>query len=155
MASIDVSTGMTLEYDIRGEGEPILFVMGLAGQLIDYPEDFVDLFVAEGYQAIRFDNRDIGLSTQTDWQPPSQRKTIAAMATRRPLKDVGYTVEDMAADGAALLEALGIESAHVVGVSMGGMITQAMAINHPSKVGASARSCPTPATARTAASPSR
>lgn len=134
MTSIDVSTGMTLEYDIRGEGEPILFVMGLAGQLIDYPEEFVDLFVAEGYQAIRFDNRDIGLSTQTQWEPPSQRKTLAAMATRRPLKDVGYTVEDMAADAAALLEALSIESAHVVGVSMGGMITQAMAINHPSKV---------------------
>ncbi len=134
MASIDVSTGMTLEYDIRGEGEPILFVMGLGGQLIDYREEFVDLFVAEGYQAIRFDNRDIGLSTHTDWEPPSQRKTIASMLTRRPLKGVGYTVEDMAADAAALLEALGIESAHIVGVSMGGMITQAMAINHPSKV---------------------
>ena len=56
------------------------------------------------------------------------------MVTRRPLKDVGYTVEHMAADAAALLEALGIGSAHIVGVSMGGMITQAMAINHPSKV---------------------
>lgn len=134
MACINVSTGMTLEYDIRGEGEPILFVMGLAGQLIDYREEFVDLFVAEGYQAIRFDNRDIGLSTQTNWTAPTQRKTIGAMATRRPLKNVGYTVEDMAADGAALLEALDIESAHIVGMSMGGMITQAMAINHPSKV---------------------
>lgn len=134
MTSIDVSTGMTLEYDIRGEGEPILFVMGLAGQLIDYPEEFVDLFVDEGYRAIRFDNRDVGLSTQTDWEPPSQRKSMMSMVTRRPLKDVGYTVEDMAADAAALLEALGIEAAHIVGVSMGGMITQAMAINHPSKV---------------------
>lgn len=134
MASIDVSTGMTLEYDIRGEGEPILFVMGLGGQLIDWTEEFVDLFVAEGYQAIRFDNRDIGLSTQTEWEPPSQRKAIAAMMTRRPLKNVGYTVETMAEDAAALLEALGIESAHIVGMSMGGMITQAMAINHPSKV---------------------
>ncbi|MDG2028261.1 MAG: alpha/beta hydrolase [Acidimicrobiales bacterium] len=134
MASIDVSTGMTLEYDIRGEGEPILFVMGLAGQLIDYEEEFVDLFVAEGHQAIRFDNRDVGLSTQTDWEPPSQNRSIFSMLARRPLKGVGYTVEDMAADAAALLEALGIESAHIVGVSMGGMITQAMAINHPSKV---------------------
>jgi len=134
MASIDVSTGMTLEYDIRGEGEPILFVMGLGGQLIDYPEEFVDLFVDEGYQSIRFDNRDIGLSTQTDWTPPSQKKALLSMLTRRPLKNVGYTVEDMAADAAALLDALDIESAHIVGVSMGGMITQAMAINHPSKV---------------------
>lgn len=134
VTSIDVKTGMTLEYDIRGEGEPILFVMGLGGQLIDYPEEFVDLFVAEGYQAIRFDNRDIGLSTQTDWEPPSQRQSIMRMLARRPLKSVGYTVEDMAADAAALLEALNIESAHIVGVSMGGMITQAIAINHPSRV---------------------
>jgi pimeloyl-ACP methyl ester carboxylesterase len=134
MASITVSTGMALEYDIRGEGEPILFVMGLGGQLIDYDEEFVDLFVDEGYQAIRFDNRDIGLSTQTDWTPPSQNKSIVSLVTRRPLKNVGYTVDDMAADAAALLEALGIESAHIVGMSMGGMITQALAINHPSKV---------------------
>ncbi|MEM7143468.1 MAG: alpha/beta hydrolase, partial [Actinomycetota bacterium] len=134
MATIDVSTGMTLEYDIRGEGEPILFVMGLAGQLIDWPEDFVDLFADEGFMTIRYDNRDIGLSTQTDWEPPTQQKVLGAMLRRRPVKDVGYTVEDMAADGAALLEALGIESAHIVGMSMGGMITQAMAINHPSKV---------------------
>ncbi|GJM38916.1 MAG: alpha/beta hydrolase [Acidimicrobiales bacterium] len=134
MASIDVSTGMTLEYDVRGEGEPILFVMGLAGQLIDWPEEFVDLFVDEGYQVIRFDNRDIGLSTQTEWDPPSQNKVLMAMLRRKALKDVGYTVEDMAADAAALLEALGTGPAHVVGASMGGMITQAMAINHPSKV---------------------
>ena len=134
MASTHVSTGMTLEHDIRGEGEPILFVMGLGGQLIDYPEEFVDLFVDEGYQAIRFDNRDIGLSTQTDWTPPSQKKSMLSMVVRRPLKNVGYTVDDMAADGAALLDALEIESAHIVGISMGGMITQAMAINHPSKV---------------------
>jgi pimeloyl-ACP methyl ester carboxylesterase len=134
MASIDVRTGMTLEYDIRGEGEPILFVMGLGGQLIDYQEEFVDLFVDEGFRAIRFDNRDIGLSTQTDWTPPSQKRSMLSLLTRRPLRNVGYTVEDMGADAAALLDALGIESAHVFGVSMGGMITQAMAINHPSKV---------------------
>lgn len=134
MPSIDVSTGMTLEYDIRGEGEPILFVMGLAGQLVDYRDEFVDLFVAEGFQAIRFDNRDIGLSTQTEGRPPTQQRMLASIMTRRPVKGAGYTVEDMAADAAALLEALGIGSAHVVGVSMGGMIAQALAINHPSKV---------------------
>ncbi len=125
---------MTLEYDIRGEGEPIIFVMGFAAQLIDWQDEFVDLFVDQGFQVIRFDNRDVGLSTQTDWTPPSQGKSIAAMVSRRPIKGVGYTVEDMAADGAGLLEALSIESAHVVGMSMGGMIAQAMAINHPSKV---------------------
>lgn len=125
---------MNLEYDIRGEGEPILFVAGLTMQLIDYREEFVDLWVEAGYQVIRFDNRDIGLSTQTDWEPPSRRRSIAASLSRRPLKGVGYTVEDMAADAAGLLDGLGIESAHILGMSMGGMIAQAMAINSPSKV---------------------
>lgn len=133
MPSVEAN-GMTLEYDIRGTGEPILFVMGLAGQLIDWPDEFVDLFVERGYQAIRFDNRDIGLSSQTDWTPPSNAKALRAMITRKPLGAVGYTLEDMAADGAALLDALNIEAAHVVGASMGGMIIQEMAINHPEKV---------------------
>lgn len=134
MARIDVSTGITLEYDIRGEGEPLLLVGGLGDQLTSWWDDFVDLFVAAGHQVIRFDNRDAGLSSETDWTPASRPRAIASMMTRRPLKRVGYTIDDMAADGAALLEGLGIESAHVVGMSMGGMITQAMAINHPSKV---------------------
>lgn len=133
MPSADVN-GITIEYDIRGDGDPVLFVMGLGGQLIDWEEEFVDLFVAEGYQAIRFDNRDIGLSTQTTWEPPTQRRSMISMVTRRPLKDVGYTVRDMAADAAGLLEALDIESAHVVGISMGGMISQELAINHPRRV---------------------
>ena len=134
MASVEASTGITIEYDIRGEGESILFVMGLGGQLIDWPEEFVDLFVARGYQVIRFDNRDAGLSSQTDWEPPSTRKSMLSMLSRRPLRDVGYTVEDMAVDAAQLLGVLNIDSAHVVGISMGGMIAQAMAVNHPNKV---------------------
>ncbi len=134
MPSIKVSTGMTLEYDIRGEGEPVLFVMGLGGQLIDFRNDFVDIWVEAGYQVIRFDNRDIGLSSQTDWVPPSRQKAIVSGIARRQLKGVGYTIDDMAADGAALLDALNIDSAHVLGLSMGGMIVQAMAINHPAKI---------------------
>lgn len=134
MASVEVSNGITIEYDIRGEGEPILFVMGLGGQLIDWPEEFVDLFVARGYQVIRFDNRDAGLSSQADWEPPTTRKSMMSMLSRRPLRGVGYTVEDMAVDAAQLLGALNIDSAHVVGISMGGMIAQAMAVNHPNKV---------------------
>jgi pimeloyl-ACP methyl ester carboxylesterase len=128
------ANGVTIEYDSRGEGEPILFIMGLGGQLIDWPEDFVDPFVDEGYRVIRFDNRDIGLSTQLDWTPPGNTKTLGAMVSRRPLKGVGYTMIDMAADAAGLLDALGIASAHVVGASMGGMIAQEMAIGDPAKV---------------------
>ena len=133
MPSVDLN-GITLKYETTGDGEPVLFVMGLGGQLTDWPEEFVELFVDEGYQAIRFDNRDIGLSTQTDWTPPNRRRSMAAMVARRPLKGVGYTLADMADDAAGLLDALGIDSAHVVGISMGGMISQEMAINHPKKV---------------------
>ncbi|MCY3850720.1 MAG: alpha/beta hydrolase [Acidimicrobiaceae bacterium] len=134
MASVEVSNGITIEYDLRGEGEPILFVMGLGGQLIDWPEEFVDLFADRGYRVIRFDNRDAGLSSQADWEPPSIHKSMMSMLSRRPLRGVGYTVEDMAVDAAQLLGVLNIDSAHVVGISMGGMIAQAMAVNHPNKV---------------------
>lgn len=133
MASVEAN-GMTIEYDIRGDGEPMLLVMGLAGQLVDWPDDFVDLLVDQGFKVIRFDNRDIGLSTKTNWTPPSDAKTIRSMITRRPLPGVGYTISDMAADAAGLLDALGIADAHVVGMSMGGMIAQELAINHPQKV---------------------
>ena len=83
MPSVEAN-GINIEYDIRGEGEPILFVMGLAGQLVDWNDEFVDLFVDQGYQAIRFDNRDIGLSTMTDMDdvlPVLLRRSVAA--TRR------------------------------------------------------------------------
>lgn len=133
MGSVSAN-GVTIEYDVRGDGEPLLMVMGLAGQLSDWPDEFVDLFVDAGYQVIRFDNRDIGLSTQTDWTPPTQAKMMRSFITRRPLKGTGYTVPDMADDAAGLLDALSIESAHVVGVSMGGMISQELAIRHPGKV---------------------
>ena len=125
---------LTIEYDIRGTGEPLLLVHGLNTQLIEWPEDLINLFVAEGFRVIRFDNRDIGLSTQGTWTPPRTAKTLAAILARRPLKGVGYTLVDMADDAAGLLDALDIESAHIVGVSMGGMIAQELAINHPTRV---------------------
>ena len=132
MASIEAN-GITIEYDVRGEGEPLLLVMGLGAQLIDWPADFVDLLVAEGFQVIRFDNRDAGLSTEFDWIPPSRARSAAALLARRRPK-AGYLVADMADDAAALLAVLGVGPAHVVGVSMGGMIAQTMAIEHPDSV---------------------
>lgn len=128
------ANGIDIEYDVRGSGEPILFIMGLGGQLIDWRTEFVDLFVEAGYQAIRFDNRDSGLSSQTDAEPPSRVKIAAHMATRRRLSWDGYDLADMAADAAGLLDALGIESAHIVGASMGAMIAQELTINHPTRV---------------------
>jgi pimeloyl-ACP methyl ester carboxylesterase len=126
--------GVTIEYHVRGSGEPLLLVMGLAGQLIDWPDEFVDLFVDRGYQVIRFDNRDIGLSTQTSGKPPSQWKLLFSAIFRRRLKSTDYTLTDMANDAAGLLGALGIDRAHVLGISMGGMIAQELAIEHPGKV---------------------
>jgi pimeloyl-ACP methyl ester carboxylesterase len=107
--------------------------MGLSGQLVDWPDDFVDLFVARGFRVIRFDNRDVGLSTEFTWQPPSRWRTVLALLFRRKPK-AGYVVDDMAGDAVGLLDRLGIPAAHVVGVSMGGMIAQALAIGHPARV---------------------
>ncbi len=129
-----VQDGIEIEYDVFGEGEPILFVMGLAGQLIDWPEEFVGLFVAEGYQVIRFDNRDSGLSTHEDWKPPSPMRQLWAAIRRKPVAGAGYTLDDMADDAAGLLDVLGHDSAHVVGASMGGMISQTLATRHPERV---------------------
>jgi len=133
MASLETN-GIRIEYEVKGSGEPMLLIMGLSGQLVDWPDEFVQMFVNEGFQTITFDNRDIGLSSQTSWTPPSQTKLAVATLTRRPLKGVGYTLRDMASDAVGLLDGLGIESAHVVGVSMGAMIAQEMAIDHAHKV---------------------
>ena len=133
MANADVN-GVTIEYEVHGTGEPLLFIMGLGGQLTAWPDEFVHLFVDQGFQVIRFDNRDIGLSTQTGWQPPSQAKLMRSFITRRQLQGVGYTVPDMADDAAGLLDSLDIGSCHVVGLSMGGMIAQELTIRHPEKV---------------------
>jgi len=132
MASIQVNS-IDLEYETYGDGTPLLLVQGLTGQLIDWPEDFVALLVDAGFKVIVFDNRDIGLSTQLDWDPPSRsRAAINYLLRRKPT--AGYHIEDMADDAAGLLEALGVHAAHVLGVSMGGMIAQAVTIRHPDKV---------------------
>ena len=132
MASIQAN-GITIEYEIHGEGEPLLLVHGLSEQLVDWPEDLVTGLVECGFKVIRFDNRDAGLSTEFDWEPPSQVKTVIRSLTKRPGK-AGYLLTDMASDAAGLLDALEIRDAHVVGVSMGGMISQTLAIEHPAKV---------------------
>ena len=132
MASVQAN-GITIEYDIHGEGTPLLMVMGLGGQLIDWPIEFVDMFVERGFKVIRFDNRDAGLSTEFDWETLSRAKMALAMFLRRK-PAAGYTVSDMADDAAGLLEAIDIESAHVIGASMGGMIAQSLTIRHPHRV---------------------
>lgn len=133
MASTTVN-GLTISYDVRGEGEPIVFIMGLGAQLVDWPDPFVDLFIDQGYQAIRIDNRDIGLSDRTSYRPATQGEIARSILTRRALDWDGYTMVDMAADAAGVIDHLGLGSAHIVGASMGGMIAQELAIGHPHQV---------------------
>jgi pimeloyl-ACP methyl ester carboxylesterase len=132
MASVRAN-GITIEYEVQGAGDPLLLIMGLGEQLTTWPDELVAKFVAIGFQVIRFDNRDIGLSTASDWAPPSTVSTVARRIVRQPAR-ADYHLRDMAADAAGLLDALGVGAAHVVGVSMGGMIAQTMAIGHPSLV---------------------
>jgi pimeloyl-ACP methyl ester carboxylesterase len=132
MASVQAN-GITIEYEEQGSGEPLLLVMGLGGQLIDWPQELVDLIAAQGFRVIRHDNRDAGLSTEFSAPPPTSKELIKATLLRRSIESE-YLLSDMADDAVGLLDVLGIESAHVVGVSMGGMIAQAMAIGHPDRV---------------------
>jgi len=133
MASTTVSTGITLEYEVHGEGDPLLLVMGLGGQLVAWPSSFIAGLVDRGFKVITFDNRDIGLSSKIDAAPPTKLQSAMFSISRRFAKSA-YLLSDMAKDAVGLLDALNIERAHVVGMSMGGMIAQTMAIEHPSRV---------------------
>ncbi|MGI9602928.1 MAG: alpha/beta fold hydrolase [Acidimicrobiales bacterium] len=132
MTQIDTN-GITLEYDDRGDGEPLVLVMGLGTQMIAWSDGFVDMLMERGFRVIRFDNRDVGLSSKIDAPPPDRRAVLGQMVLRRR-PDAPYLVADMANDTAGLLDALDIDSAHVVGASMGGMISQQLAIDHPHRV---------------------
>ena len=105
-----------LHYETFGDpADPTLvLVNGLGSQSINFDDEWCGLFVAEGYHVVRFDNRDVGLSTKLD--------------------GVDYSLRDMAGDVVAVLDAIGVDRAHVMGLSMGGMIVQRVAIDHPERV---------------------
>ena len=126
---------VTIEYELDGpeDGEPMLLVMGLGAQLVAWPRDVVVGLAARGFRVIRMDNRDIGLSTKTAGPAPSRAALFKAFAHRRYAQS-DYLLSDMAADAVALLDHLGVPAAHVVGVSMGGMIAQQLTIDHPERV---------------------
>lgn len=115
------------------DGEPILLIMGLGMQLIAWPPAIVDGLVAEGFRVIRFDNRDIGLSSRTEAPLPSRTDVLKSLTHRR-LAKADYTLADMAADAVGVLDHLGIDRTHVVGASMGGMIAQQIVIDFPERV---------------------
>jgi pimeloyl-ACP methyl ester carboxylesterase len=127
----DVGRGITLCYETFGDPSdpPLLLIMGLATQMIGWPEEFCEDLAGRGFYVVRFDNRDCGRSTHVEGHPPTPRQLI----TRR-IDPVLYTLSDMADDAAGLLRELGLAPAHVVGVSMGGMIAQTLAVEHPEAV---------------------
>ncbi|WP_294045690.1 alpha/beta hydrolase [Sphingomonas sp.] len=130
------ANGIELEYEIDGadDAPPVLLIMGLGAQLTLWPMPMVEQLVARGYRVIRYDNRDIGLSTKFDAAGiPLMPGVIAAMMMGvKP--DVPYLLADMAADAIGLLDALGIARAHIIGASMGGMIAQMVAAAYPERV---------------------
>ena len=123
------ANGIDIEYETRGDPghAPLLLVQGLSGQLTAWDDEFCDALAENGFWVIRYDNRDAGLSTRFEGVPDLAAILAGDVATR------AYTLADMAADAAGLLDVLDVTAAHVVGVSMGGMIAQTLALDHPER----------------------
>jgi pimeloyl-ACP methyl ester carboxylesterase len=130
------ANGIEIEVESFGRARDpaILLIMGLGGQMVLWPDDFCARLADAGYRVVRFDNRDIGLSTKLDHlgKPPLLRNGIAH-TLRLPVR-APYRLDDMALDSVGVLDALDIEHAHVVGVSMGGMIAQLLAAKHAARI---------------------
>ena len=114
-------------------GIPLLLIMGLGAQLIGWPEQFIIKLQKSGFRVVWFDNRDCGLSTKTEGDPPDGADFLLRATMGEEITSA-YSLSDMAQDASELLDYLEIPSAHIVGASMGGMIAQTLAIEHPDKV---------------------
>lgn len=126
------ANGINLYYEDNGPADApvVLLVMGLGAQMIAWPDELIHGLVGKGFRVVHYDNRDVGMSQRMEKAAtPNLIWTMFKARIGLPL-GVGYTLSDMAADGIGLLDALGIQKAHVVGASMGGMIVQLMAANH-------------------------
>jgi pimeloyl-ACP methyl ester carboxylesterase len=129
------ANGISIEYEEFGEKDsaPLLLIMGLGAQMVMWPDRFCSQLVDRGFRVIRFDNRDVGLSTKFHEECPDPAQLLPDVMQGKSI-DPPYSLDDMAQDAAELLGALGIASAHVVGASMGGMIAQLLAIRSPERV---------------------
>ncbi|ORB85535.1 alpha/beta hydrolase [Mycobacterium kansasii] len=131
-----VAGQMKLYYEDMGDPDdpPVLLIMGLGAQLLLWRTAFCEKLVAQGLRVIRYDNRDVGLSSRTEHADPAQSMPARLLRFWFGLpSQAAYTLEDMADDAAALLDHLGIETAHIVGASMGGMIAQIFAARFPQR----------------------
>jgi pimeloyl-ACP methyl ester carboxylesterase len=128
----DVGRGVTLCYETFGDdtAPPLLLIMGLGMQMVAWPDAFCTELAGRGFYVVRFDNRDVGRSTRFSQVPPPSVKQIVL----RRFATEQYTIGDMAADAAGLLRELELAPAHVVGLSLGGMIAQTLAAEHPELV---------------------
>ena len=126
----------TLFYDTMGspDNPTILLIMGLGAQMVAFREEFCQLLVDAGFHIVRFDNRDVGLSSKTSGTPPALQELLGAQGQDPSDFSVPYVLSDMSDDAIAVLDAVGVEKAHLVGVSMGGMIAQTMVIEHPERI---------------------
>lgn len=124
-----------LYYETFGDRDrpTLLLVNGLGSQCINYRTEWCEMFAAEGLHVIRYDNRDVGLSTHFHHVEPDLRAVFRAVRDGS-VPEVPYRISDMAADGFAVLDGAGVERAHVMGLSMGGMIVQTMAIERPDRL---------------------
>lgn len=131
-----IANTVALEYERSGppDGTPLLLIHGVGAQLTQWPDEYCASFAARGFSVIRYDSRDIGLSTHFDSTPIPDLATALAARARGDEPDIPYALEDLADDAAGLLDALSIEKAHIFGVSLGGMVGQMLAIRHPGKV---------------------
>jgi pimeloyl-ACP methyl ester carboxylesterase len=127
----DIGRGITICYEEFGEesDSPLLLIMGLGMQMVGWPDEFCEQLAGRGFHVVRFDNRDTGRSTRVAGPPP----TVRQLLTRR-IDPVLYTLSDMAGDAAGLTRQLELAPAHIVGASMGGMIAQTLAAEHPELV---------------------
>ena len=136
MPQLSLPTGITIEYETFGEAShpALLLISGFSAQLTSWNENLCKLFAVQGFHVIRFDNRDCGLSTKLDGVVVDTTAVITAALMEEPIPAVPYTLSHMASDAVGVLDGLGIAKAHVMGASMGGMIAQTVAIEHPHRV---------------------
>jgi pimeloyl-ACP methyl ester carboxylesterase len=130
------ANGIEICYDVFGrtEAEPLLLIMGLSAQMVLWDDEFCQELAGHGFRVIRFDNRDIGLSTKMTGGKRITAMDFVKLRLFGILPSATYTLRDMAADTTGLMDALGIRSAHIVGASMGGAIAQEIAIHAPERV---------------------
>lgn len=135
MTRAKINNDIELEYDSFGSSNDpaLLLIMGFTAQMVAWETDFCNMLAAGGLHVIRFDNRDCGLSTHLDGVVVNTDDVIRAAMLEEPIPPVPYTLSDMASDAVGLLDHLGIERAHVLGASMGGMIAQTFAIEYPQR----------------------